>query len=63
MGFVFQFCQFQRSDPNSFDDELASKKVEPKSHDLDGYYQFGHSRFDRISAHQPRIKELVEAFE
>jgi hypothetical protein len=29
-------------------EELATKKVEPKNHDLDGYYRFGHSRFDSI---------------
>lgn len=29
-------------------EDLATKKVEPKNHKLDGYYRFGHSRFDKV---------------
>ena len=27
-------------------EELETRRTEPKNHDLDGYYRFGHSRFD-----------------
>jgi len=29
-------------------EEVVSKKTQPKDTDLDGYYQFGHSRFDYV---------------
>lgn len=29
-------------------EEVVSKKTQPKETDLDGYYQFGHSRFDYV---------------
>jgi hypothetical protein len=39
-------------------EELANKRVEPKNHDLDGYYRFGHSRFDTICIRKFILKNI-----
>lgn len=36
-------------------EELVTKKVEPKNHDLNGHYRFGHSRFDQVRVPSGRL--------
>ena len=40
-------------------EELATKKVEPKNHNLDGYYRCGHSRFDQVKVPSGRLCFLL----
>ena len=36
-------------------EELCTIKVEPKNHNLNGYYRFGHSRFDQVRVPSGRL--------
>jgi hypothetical protein len=36
-------------------EEVVTKKTDPKDTDLDGYYQFGHSRFDYVRVPSGRL--------
>ena len=43
-------------------EELQTKRTQPKDHDLNGYYRFGHSRFDTTRVPSGRLCLTIDNF-